>query len=556
MEAKYLIYGNVWTGDAEHSVKPGFAVGYDGTILAVGGKSELEPFRGHGTQVFQYPYGLLVPGFTEGHAHVSSSYEMLNGPYVNGESIAACQEQVYAYVRQHPEETVIEGTGFDPGLFGQGGPTRDLLDAVVPDRPVLIHDEGHHGLWMNTAALEACGSTRDTPDPASGHICKEPGTGEPTGFLQESGAVALAGKVLPKPSVRRFADGILSYQDLALSTGVTMAFEPMAGNDLPEEAFRNEAYRTLEREGKLRITFRVAQTLYPEMDEESFFANLDRLHQEFKNHEKLQYNTVKVFLDGVIDGHTAYLREPYRMPPYDCGPVLYPQNLLNERVLHALKKGYRVHAHAIGDAAIDEAIIAYAAAQKTLGGSDYRNQITHLQVCHEDQAEKMAEYGIMAVVNPYWHYETPLYAPLETPNLGRDRAEHMYYLKSFQKHGVRMSQASDYPVTIPPDTMMSLHLMVNRYNPKESRKPYAPEECLSVEEALRILTINGAYELDLEKTKGSIEAGKDADFVWLSQDVIRVPKEKLYQTKVLETWIQGECLYEKNQNEAELPVAR
>ncbi|MGN0256557.1 MAG: metal-dependent hydrolase, partial [Chordicoccus sp.] len=124
MEAKYLIYGNVWTGDKNHSVKHGFAVGYDGKILAVGDKPELELFRGHGTQVFQYPYGLLVPGFTEGHAHVSSSYEVLCGPYVNGESIAACQEQVYVYVHQHPDEPVIEGTGFDPGLFGQGGPTR------------------------------------------------------------------------------------------------------------------------------------------------------------------------------------------------------------------------------------------------------------------------------------------------------------------------------------------------------------------------------------------------------------------------------------------------
>lgn len=544
MTADKIIYGKIFTADKDNSIAEGFAIS-GGKIIAVGSKEQMDSYKGPSTKLIKYDSGLITPGFTEGHAHISQTIELLIGPLVNGNSIEKCQKQIADFVKKHPGTTPILGSGFDPGLFGPAGPDKKYIDEVCPDRAIMILDSGHHSVWVNSKALVMSGITKDTPDPDKGHIVKDEATGEPTGFVQEQ-AVMLMTKSMPEIGVKEYKDAILEYQKIALSYGVTNAFEPMLSYWQHESAIC-EAYRQLEAEKRLQLSYRVALTLFPYMDPKVFYDKLDDLHREFSGHDKLQFNTVKFFMDGVVDGHTAFLREPYKMPPYDCGTQNYEQEELDRRVTMALERGYRTHFHAIGDAAIDEAINACEAAQNYVEGDDFRNQITHLQVCHEDQADRMAELGIVAVVNPYWHYKTDLYEPLEYPFLGKERAEHMYYLGSYQKRGIIMSQASDFSVTIPPDTMDSLHMMVNRYDPHYSDEAYFPEECISVEDALRVLTINGAYELDLENRKGSIEPGKDADFVWLSQDVTSIPKMNIWKTKILETDIGGKVVFDRNE---------
>lgn len=343
-----------------------------------------------------------------------------------------------------------------------------------------------------------------------------------------------------------YEEAILYYQNIGLSYGITNTFEPMLSHT-KDEQIRFDAYGALEEKGKLKISFRVAPTLNPGDDADEFFEMIGKLHKRFEGHDKMQVNTVKFFMDGVVDGHTAVLREPYQLEPLDCGPIMFEQEELNSQVTRALKEGYRVHMHAIGDAAIDEALNAYEIAQNAVPNREHRNAITHLQVCAPDHPKRMADLNVVAVVNPYWHYETPLYEPLELPFLGKERAEHMYYVGEFLRAGVHMSQASDFPVTVPPDTMFSLHMMVNRMDPETSKEPYFPEQCISIEDAIDILTMGGAYENDLEKQKGSITVGKDADFVCLDQDILTIPKETIYQTHVKETWIQGECVYTRSE---------
>lgn len=539
MKADTVVFGKVFTAEEDALFAEGFAV-KDGKILAVGSREEIEAYIGEDTRVRHYDAGLIVPGFTEGHAHISSSVELTTGPYVGADSIEECQRIIKEFADAHPDHATIEGGGFDPGLFGPEGPTADILDAVVPDRPVIISDEGHHSVWVNTKALEKAGITRDTPDPENGQINHGP-DGEPSGFLQEM-AIDLITPAMTMPTVEDYKEAILYYQQIGLSNGIVSAFEPMLSHS-GDEPVRMAAYDALDREKKLQITYRVAQTLNPSDDADVFYEKAIAYHKRFEGREKIQMNTIKFFMDGVVDGHTAVLREPYQMEPFDCGPLMYEQDELNKRAERALKEGFSIHIHAIGDAAIDEALNAYEYAQAKVPG-EYRNAITHLQVCQPDQPERMKKLNVVAVVNPYWHYETPLYQPLELPFLGKERAEHMYYLKSYLDEGIIMSQASDFPVTVPPNTMFCLHMMVNRFDPKTSRKPYFPEQCIDVVSALKILTMGGAYENFLEDRKGSIKAGKDADFVLLSQDVTAIPKETIYKTRVLETWIGGDCCYE------------
>lgn len=539
MKADLIICGKIFTSEKEKYAKA-FAA-KDGKIIYVGSREGAMKYKGDATVVKEYKAGVILPGFAEGHAHVSSTIELVVGPLVEADSIEKAVEIIAQFDKEHPGTEAIYGGGFDPGLFGPEGPKASMIDAVVSDRPVIISDEGHHSVWVNTKALEISGITKDTPDPDNGHICKDPKTGEPTGFIQEL-AIALINPAMPELSQEKYEEAILYYQNIGLSYGITNTFEPMLSHT-KDELIRFDAYGALEEKGKLKISFRVAPTLNPGEDEDTFFDALDRLHKRFEGHDKMQVNTVKFFMDGVVDGHTALLREPYQMEPFDCGSVMFEQEELNGHVTRALREGYRVHIHAIGDAAIDEALNAYEVAQKAVPEREHRNAITHLQVCAPDQPKRMKDLNVVAVVNPYWHYETPLYEPLELPFLGKERAEHMYYLKSFLDAGVHMSQASDFPVTVPPDTMFCLHMMVNRFDPKTSKVPYDAEQCIGIEDAIRVMTIGGAYENDLETQKGSIAVGKDADFVCLDRDVLTVPKDTIYQTHVAETWIQGECVY-------------
>lgn len=544
MSADFILIGKIFTSQEAMPYAEAFAV-EDGKIIAVGKKEDVLSLKSEKTIIKSCENGLVTAGFTEGHAHVSSVVELTMGPFLGVNSIEKCQQRIKEFAQAHPGKTPIFGGGFDPGLFGTDGPTADLIDEVVSDRAVIISDEGHHSVWVNSKAMEIAGITRNTSDPECGKINHYP-NGEPSGFLQEM-AIDLITPAMPNIGVEEYKQAILYYQNIGLENGIVSTFEPMLSHS-GDEAIRFDAYDTLEKEGKLKITYRVAPTLNPGDDTEIFFQNAVALHKRFADRKKIQVNTIKFFMDGVVDGHTALLREPYCVAPFDCGPVMYEQEELNKRMTKALKEGFQIHVHAIGDAAIDEALNAFEAAQTAVPGN-YRNAITHLQVCQPDHPKRMKKLGVVAVVNPYWFYETPLYQPLELPFLGKERAEQMYYVKAFAQEGIVISQASDFPVTVPPDTMMGLHIMVNRMHPKESKTPFFEIEALDIESALKAFTLGGAYENFLEDKKGSIEVGKDADFVILSQDVTTIPKEDIYKTKVMETWIAGQCCFKRRDDE-------
>ncbi len=276
------------------------------------------------------------------------------------------------------------------------------------------------------------------------------------------------------------------------------------------------------------------------------FAEAERVRAQLAAYDKVQMNTIKLFVDGVVEGHTAYLREEYADAPGDYGEPTYTQEEMNDRVERSLEKGFDIHTHAIGDAAIDEALNAYERAQ-VKQEMDYRNAITHLQVMVPEHVKRMKELNVVAVTNPYWHFKNPVYYDaLEVPFLGAERASKEYYMASMKNAGIVMSQASDFPVTVPPRTMDALHIMVNRKEPgKTDMEPLGEEEELTVEEALQVLTIGGAYQNRLEGKKGSLEAGKDADFVVLDKDVLTLPKEELYTAEVKETYIAGQMVWHR-----------
>lgn len=544
IKADLIVYGKIYTADKDRSIAEAIAVS-DGKIIYVGDRAGAEKYADDSTQVIEHDEGLVIPGMTEGHAHISSTTEIVYGvSLANKESVDDYVAAIKDYMASHPDEKVVSGSGFENGIFGAQGPIADILDAISTDVPMVMISEDHHSYWVNSKAMELVGVDETTDDVPNGVIVRYPGTGKPTGWFKEM-AGNLFSAVLPEMTADNFAHAIEYYQDIALSNGVTIAFEPMFDKKQNYDR-RFEGYARLNREGKLKLTFRVGYTLEPADDEEHVFAELDKYHEKFKYSPKIQVNTLKIFADGVVEGHTAFLRDDYADAPGDKGEPMLSQERTNAAVKRALDSGYDIHAHAIGDAAIDEILNAYEYGQSE-AGRDYRNAITHLQVMVPEHVDRMKKLRVVAVTNPYWHFRNSVYYDtLELPYLGEDRASKEYYMRSITDAGIIASCASDFPVTVPPRTMDALHLMVNRKQPEHPEmEEMGDGETISVEDGLQVLTYGGAYQNRLEKTKGSIELGKDADFVLLDTDVLTIPKEEIYKTQVTATYIGGEKVWSK-----------
>lgn len=542
MKADLIVYGKIYTADKERSMAEALAVA-DGRIIYVGDRAGAAVYRGDSTQVIEHDKGLVIPGMTEGHAHISSTTELVYGAHLsNLESIDQYVDAIKEYIKAHPDEEVISGSGYENGVFGELGPTADILDAIEPDKAMIFISEDHHSFWANTKAMKLAGVDETTPEVANGVIVRYPGTSKPTGWFKEM-AGNLFDSVFPVMTPENFATAIEYYQDLALSQGVTTAFEPMLDRKRNYDE-RFQGYALLNRENKLKITFRVAYTFEPVDDEDEVLGLLDKYHEEFKYSPKIQVNTLKIFADGVVEGHTALLRADYADAPGDTGEPMLSQDRMNGIVKRALDKGYDIHAHAIGDAAIDEVLNAYEYGQ-TDETRDYRDAITHLQVMVPEHVDRMKELGVVAVTNPYWHFRNSIYYDtLESPFLGEDRASREYYMRSITDAGIVTSCASDFPVTVPPRTMDALHIMVNRKQPGHPEmEEMGTGETISVDDGLQVLTYGGAYQNRLEDSKGSLEIGKDADFVLLDTDVLTIPKEEIYKTQVTATYIGGKMVW-------------
>lgn len=541
MQADLIVEGKIATCDAHNRIVEAFAV-KDGKIIACGTLEECVLFKGEKTKTVIQDTGLIIPGMTEGHAHASKTGNLIFGINLYGEhSVGIYQQKIRKYIKDHPDRDVILGKGFLNGVFSDIGPTADLLNEITNDRAIIIEDFNGHTCWVNSFALEKAKITQDTPDPVNGMIVRYPGSSVPTGWLKET-AMDLVETIKHPYTLEDYKRALLYYQEMQLKNGVTVSFEPVCAKG-EDSMLRFRAYHELEQEGKLKMTLRAAYTIYPEDDTESILNCIDEICKN-ANGTQFQLIAIKLFADGVVEGHTAYLRDDYADQPGYNGYGMFADDKLNNIVDMAMERGYIIHTHAIGDKAIDQTLDAYQAAEKKWGLVNARNAITHLQVLHKDQIARMANLHIVAVPNPYWHWQDPvMYYACEIPYLGEKRAEQEYPMKSILDAGIITAQASDFPVTVPARAIDSLHFMVNRKKGGQIKtEALSPDECISVEDGLRVLTWNGAYENRLEKQKGSIKTGKDADFVLLNQDVLTCPKEELYKTKVLQTYVDGEIV--------------
>ena len=529
-----LTNGIIYTVDPARSVAQAIAI-KSGRIEYVGSDSGVAQYIGTETRVIDLSRRLVLPGFIDSHCHPPSAYKSYFELSLNGlRSITAYEAAIREFAAHHPDAPFVRGRGWSNTLFPKTGPSRKLLDRIIPSVPVSLSSEDGHSKWVNSKTLALAGITRSMPDPEGGVIERDPSTGEPTGTLREA-AADLVAEIFPDYTVEDLMKGLEAYQSMALAFGITTTHDAsvdVPGNEVP-------AYRALEAEGHLRMRFRAS--IY--VDPTQGLARIQSLIDERKRNAGplFQTNSAKIFLDGVVEGSTAFLKENYKHLPRSRGKLLCSQEELNTTCAALQKEGFQIHVHAIGDAATAAALDAFAYAEEKSGKRDARHSITHLQLVDPGDIVRFKLLGVVALPQPFWFMKDEYYYNLQVPYLGQKRADEEYPMESFFRAGVVVASASDYPVTIPCNPLVGIQTGVRRSKP-ETQDPHEvlwPEERASLEQMIASFTINGAYANFLEKETGSLEKGKSADLIVLDRDLFSVPDTEIQGARVLLTLFAG-----------------
>ncbi|MEV6170592.1 amidohydrolase [Streptomyces sp. NPDC051954] len=517
------------------------AVAVTGDRITAVGHDEVHDLAGPRTEVVDLAGRLLLPGFQDAHVHpVPAGLELtqcdLTGTRTADETVAA----VRAYAAAHPEREWITGGGWSMEAFEGGTPTKELLDAVVPDRPVYLPNRDHHGAWVNSRALALAGITRDTPDPADGRIERD-ASGEPSGTLQE-GAMQLVGRLTPPATPADRKAALLHAQRHLHALGITAWQDALVGDFLGMDD-PSEAYLAAARDGSL--TARVVGALW--WDRERGAEQIPELVEKraVLTHGWFRASTVKLMLDGVAETGTAALVDPY-LDRCGCatanrGTSFIDRSQLPKYVAELDALGFQCHFHALGDRAVRDALDAVEAARAVNGPSDTRPHLAHLQIVQPADVPRFARLGATANIQPLWAAHEPQMDELTIPFLGPERAAWQYPFGALLRSGARLAAGSDWPVSSP-DPLEGIHVAVNRVAPGTDTAVFLPAERLTLADALTAYTAGSAYVNHLDDT-GEVRPGALADLVVLDRDPFDGPVEAVAETHVAITYVGGARVY-------------
>ncbi|MEW2167757.1 amidohydrolase [Streptomyces sp. NPDC007084] len=509
-------------------------------ITAVGGPEVLD-LRGPDTEVVDLAGRLLLAGFQDAHVHpVPAGLELAQCDLTGARTAAQTVAAVRAYADAHPEREWILGGGWSMEAFDGGTPTRELLDAVVPDRPVYLPNRDHHGAWVNSRALELAGVTRDTPDPADGRFERD-AAGEPTGMLQE-GAMRYIGRLTPPATAADRLAALLRAQRHLHALGVTAWQDAIVGT-FPGMEDPSDAYLTAARDGSL--TARVVGALW--WDRARGAEQIPELVEQRAAlaHGRFRATSVKLMLDGVAENGTAALLDPY-LDKCGCATANRGTRFIDPEHLPAYVSeldalGFQCHFHALGDGAVRHALDAVEAARAANGPRDTRPHLAHLQVVHPDDVARFARLGATANIQPLWAAHEPQMDELTIPFLGPERAAWQYPFGALLRSGARLAAGSDWPVSSP-DPLQGVHVAVNRVSPDEPGPVFLPDERLDLTAALTAYTAGTAYVNHLDDT-GVLRPGALADLVVLDRDPFAGPPEAIKETGAALTYVGGERVF-------------
>ena len=465
----------------------------------------------------------VIPAFLDGHAHPIFAGREAAGPKINGiNSIEEIKAQVKAFALANPTTPWIIGGAYEAAIIEGGDFDAKWLDEVVSDRPVVLHAVDHHTIWVNSKAIELSGITSATKDPQGGTIARN-SDGSAKGTLREPSAMALVLNHAPANTIESDIAAITYACAEYRKVGVIAAIDSWCEKDMAR------AYIAAAKTNQLTIVFNLSLLATPT----TWSGDIDDFNEireqclELDNPSQLQANSIKFLLDGALSAGTAHLTQPYLDDPSSSGIAIWSDDeLLNALVAYDALQ-YQVHLHAIGDAAVKQALDAIEAMQRINPPWDRRPVIVHAQLVRNEDLSRFAQLGVIANIQPLWCYLDPMNKELIAPRIGNERNNQQYRLRSMVKAGAMIAFGSDWPVTshIP---MQAISVPVTRTNAADGiTEPWVIEQALTMDESLSFYTKNAAHQLFRENEFGALEVGKRAAFLVLDSDPALNPAAKL-----------------------------
>lgn len=533
-----IVNGKVFTGEGDDASAEAVAV-QGNKVLRVGSNREIQRLARAQTTVIDARGGSVLPGFNDAHLHLLGGGLALDQVNLDGATtIEAVEETIRAWAEANPADGWIRGRGWLYAPFDNGLPTRQLLDRLVPDRPAyLVSYDGHTG-WANSAALEAAGITRRTPNPANGTIVRD-GRGEPTGVLKEA-AMDLVSQALPAPTHDEQLAALRAAMVEANRVGVTSALN--AGGTAEDLGLLDE----LRRRGEM--TVRVYQALT--VDGAATTADLDALDEvraRYADDPLLKAGVAKVFADGVVETRTAALLEPYADAPGDAGALAMPADTLAGLIAELDQRGWQIMTHAIGDAAVREVLDGYEAAAEANPEPERgrRHRVEHIETPDPNDLARFAELGVVAGVQPA-HGAPPADGDPWAQHLGPERTARGWMSGSLLEKGATLVFGSDWPV-VSLDPLRGIFVAVNRTTVEgEPDGGWTPDEKLGLADAIRAYTVASAWASFDDQRKGALERDMLADIVILSADIFALPPDRLLEAEVVTTIMDGKVVYRRS----------
>ncbi|MGN0672803.1 MAG: amidohydrolase [Anaerovoracaceae bacterium] len=562
--SSYIITNaSVYTGEGETAEA---VVVKDGVIEYVGDAEGAAEYDDGDIETIDANGGSVLPGMVDGHMHPAMSavqyyFEIGLQEVFSVEDYVAT---VKAFVEEHPDNEVYAGSGFMRSMFDSVGPTKEMLDEVCPDKPVILQAADGHSYWVNSKALELAGITKDTEDPANGIIVKDKETGEPTGYLKES-AMNLVEDIKPEYTVEQYKEAIAWLQEYFNSLGVTTIYDGMI--PITEENYWT-AYEEMAEAGELTVKVRGAWHLAPEMGtEEELLALVDQAMEQSEGFTTDYFQVIgfKFFADQVLEEETAYLDEPYTSG--NNGMKTWDDDLMETLFTKIDEAGFQIHVHEIGDAAVTYTLDALEKAKAT-NGTNNRDTFVHCQFIKDEDMKRMADLNVSAMIAPYWAVMDDYYWDLYVPSIGKERADNQYPEESLVKAGVNVGVHSDFSVT-EPDWGWLLYSAVTRTLPQKifdlwyegmdltrTTKPSSnyedytigvlpsADERMTLDQIIKAATYGGAYSMNMEDEIGTIEVGKKADLVIMDMDITTSDIEDVSNVQIKKTFSDGRLVFD------------